>query len=65
MGFYGDLFLTPGVMGEEATIAPETIAVADGLAIALLRTAVERGDGRLATEARGYPRFVPTRNAKV
>ena len=52
MGFYGDLFLTPGVMGEEATIAPETIAVADGLAIALLRTAVERGDGRLATEAR-------------
>lgn len=51
MGFYGDLFLTPGVMGEEAVPGPETAAVADALAVALLRTAIKRGDERLATEA--------------
>lgn len=51
MGFYGDLFLTPGVMGEETITTPDTVAVADALAVALLRTAIERGDDRLATEA--------------
>lgn len=49
--FYGDLFLTPGVMGEEMVTDPDTAAVADALATALLRTAIERGDDRLATEA--------------
>lgn len=51
MGFYGDLFLTPGVMGEETITTPDTVAVADALAGALLRTAIERGDDRLAAEA--------------
>jgi hypothetical protein len=51
MGFYGDLFLAPDVMGEERVTNPDTVAVADTLAAALLRTAIERGGGRLATEA--------------
>lgn len=51
MAFYGDLFLTSGVMGEETITDPVTATVADALATALLRTAIERGDDRLATEA--------------
>lgn len=51
MGFYGDLFLTPGVMGEDAILGPDAAAVADALAVALLQTAIKRGDERLATEA--------------
>ena len=51
MAFYGGLFLTPGTMGEDTITSTETQAVADALATALLRTAAERGDSRLATEA--------------
>src|SRR5690349_21258761 len=51
MAFYGGLFHTPGAMGEDTIINPDTEAVADALAAALLRTAVKRGDDRLATEA--------------
>jgi hypothetical protein len=52
MGFYGDLFLTPGVMGEEAILRPDTVALADTLAVALLQSAIKRGDDRLAMEAK-------------
>jgi hypothetical protein len=51
MAFYGDLFFTPGQMGEDILTSEETEAVADGLAVALLRAAMERGDSRLAAEA--------------
>jgi hypothetical protein len=51
MAFYGDLFLPAGVMGEETIADPDTVAVADALATALLRTAIKRGEDRLATEA--------------
>ena len=51
MAFYGDLFLTPSVMGEDTVTDPDTTAVADALARVLLRTAIKRGDDRLATEA--------------
>lgn len=52
MAFYGDLFLTPGLMGEDTITDPATAEVAEAFAAALLRTAIQRGDERLASEAR-------------
>lgn len=52
MAFYGDLFFTPGLMGEDTITDPATAEVAEAFAAALLRTAVQRGDERLASEAR-------------
>jgi hypothetical protein len=51
MAFYGDLYLAPGQMGGSAATDPDTEAVSDALAVALLQTAVARGDARLAREA--------------
>ena len=53
MAFYGDLFLATGVQGEDKATDPETLAMAESLALVLLHTAAERGDSRLRSEARG------------
>jgi hypothetical protein len=51
MAFYGDLYLTPGEMGDSTVINSTTAAASEALATALLQVAVARGDGKLATEA--------------
>ena len=52
MAFYGDLFLDEAVQGYEHGNAPETEAVAEELAVALLQSAVRRGEPRARDEAR-------------
>jgi hypothetical protein len=52
MAFYGDLFHIPGRMGDDTITDPATAEVAEAFADALLRTAIQRGDERLASEAR-------------
>lgn len=58
MAFYGDLFLASGVQGGGEDASPEAIAVAELLAAALLRSALQRGiqqgDVRLETEASSF-----------
>jgi hypothetical protein len=51
MAFYADLFLGSAVQGAEGRVDAETVAAADSLAVALLRTAAECGEPRLRTEA--------------
>jgi len=51
MAFYGDLFLADGVQGEEPAVDAETLAVADSLAVALLRRAAAQEEARLRDDA--------------
>jgi len=52
MAFYGDLYLPKDVQGGDMEASPESVAVAEELAVELLKTAALRAEERTAVEAR-------------